>query len=149
MHYKLNMYRTFAASLVPPTWSIHRVPSRGKLFQQPRPEQRLRLLTCLLVAFSCAEIGDTQAIAAETDKSVFLANCASCHGPDGRARTPAARKLGVKDLTQSQLPDAEIRRQIIEGRLDKAGKPLMPAYGEKLTGEQITALIATVKSFRK
>ena len=86
---------------------------------------------------------------AEGNQGVYFTLCAPCHGPDGRARTPAARKLGVKDLTQSQLPDADIRRQILEGRRDKFGRQQMPAFESKLTPEQISALIEQVKAFRK
>ncbi|HZF73236.1 MAG TPA: c-type cytochrome, partial [Gemmatimonadaceae bacterium] len=51
-------------------------------------------------------------------KEVFAKQCASCHGPDGKAQTPIARKLGVKDLTQSKLTEAEIEKQIVEGKRD-------------------------------
>ena len=49
---------------------------------------------------------------------MFIKNCAPCHGPDGRARTPAARKLAVKDLTLSQLPEREIPDVLRKGRFD-------------------------------
>jgi len=52
----------------------------------------------------------------------FSKNCAPCHGKDGKAQTSIARKLGVKDLTQSKLTDAEIERQIVDGRRDDYGK---------------------------
>ncbi len=111
----------------------------------PRTARRL----CLVALCCSAGLGGVRGAGVDGTRSLFLTNCAPCHGPDGRARTPAARKLGVKDLTQSQLPDAEIRRQIIEGRRDKTAKEQMPAFEDKLTGEQITALVALVKEFRK
>jgi mono/diheme cytochrome c family protein len=82
-------------------------------------------------------------------EEVFIKNCAPCHGPDGRARTPAARKLGVKDLTESKTTDAEIEKSIKEGRPDKSGKLVMPAFGEKVTAAELQTLIKTVKSLRK
>jgi mono/diheme cytochrome c family protein len=103
----------------------------------------------LLLAIGFGAFGSVCAAAADGDTNIFLTHCAPCHGADGRARTPAARKLNVKDLTQSKLPDAEIKRQIVDGRRDPAGKQQMPAFGDKLTDKQITALIAQVKAFRK
>jgi mono/diheme cytochrome c family protein len=89
-------------------------------------------------------------MAAEPDgAALFEQHCIPCHGPDGRARTPAARKLGAKDLTESRLPDAEITQQIVAGQRDKNGKERMPPFREKLTDPEVTALVGFVKSLRK
>ena len=88
--------------------------------------------------------------AASTEDATRLFNkvCAPCHSKDGKAQTPMARKLGVKDLTQSRIADAEIKKQILEGRKGQDGKLAMPAFKEKLLPEEIDALILIVKSFR-
>ena len=111
-------------------------------------KNRLRQ-TFLLALFGCASAGAGRGADAVVQSPVYVANCAPCHGKDGRARTPAARRLKVKDLTQSRIADEEIRRQILAGRQDNRGKQVMPAYADKLTAEQITALIAIVKGIRK
>lgn len=80
--------------------------------------------------------------------ALFKQHCALCHGKEGKADTPAAKKFGAKDLSVSQTEDAEIARQIREGRRDDKGKQLMPAFGEKLSAEDVTALVDKVKSFR-
>jgi mono/diheme cytochrome c family protein len=105
--------------------------------------------TILSVVFCAVMIGFAAGADAPNGKELFTANCAPCHGPDGKAKTPAARKLGVKDLTQSKLADAEIKKQIVEGRKDKKGNQQMPAFEDKLSAEQIAAIIAVVKEFRK
>ena len=79
---------------------------------------------------------------------LFKQHCASCHGPDGRAKTPAARKLRVKDLTLSQLTDEGIRMQILNGSDSDAGKSKMPAFKDKLTEEEIETLVVQVKALR-
>jgi cytochrome c oxidase cbb3-type subunit 3 len=84
----------------------------------------------------------------ETGKDVFATNCIPCHGPDGRARTPAGRKLHAKDLTESKLTDDEIRKQVNEGHRDERGA-VMPPFKGVLKPEQIDAVIAYVKSLRK
>jgi mono/diheme cytochrome c family protein len=90
-----------------------------------------------------------QGICADPGKDLFLKHCASCHGKDGKARTPVARKLGVKDLSQSKLSDEEIQKQVVEGRRDKRGNLKMPSFKEALSNEEIKLLVAAVKTFRK
>lgn len=104
--------------------------------------------TISLLMAACWLGGFGQRAVAVEVKPVFLANCASCHGIDGKARTPIARKLGVKDLTVSKTTDAEIEKQILEGKKDTAGKDLMPAFKTKLKLEEIQALITYVKGLR-
>jgi len=82
-------------------------------------------------------------------KELFAKQCAPCHGPDGKAQTPIARKLGVKDLTQSKLTEAEIEKQIIEGKPDDHGKEKMPSFKGKLSTDEIESLITAVKELRK
>ena len=81
--------------------------------------------------------------------ALFQLTCAPCHGKDGRARTPMARKLGVKDLTLSKIPEAEVVRQIREGRKDAQGKQQMPAFGDRLSEQEIRKLVEVVKSLRR
>ena len=82
-------------------------------------------------------------------KELFAKQCASCHGPDGKAQTPIARKLGVKDLTQSKLTETEMEKQIVEGKRDDHGKEKMPSFKGKLSTDEIKSLIAAVKELRK
>jgi len=82
-------------------------------------------------------------------KEVFELRCGGCHGKDGRAKTPIARKLKVKDLTVSKRTDGEIEQQIKEGRRDARGNLLMPSFKAILSQEEIDSLIAYVKAFRK
>jgi mono/diheme cytochrome c family protein len=84
----------------------------------------------------------------ETPAEVFENSCASCHGVDGKAHTPMGRKSRAGDLSASKLDDAAIERQIREGSKDAHRANRMPAFADKLTPEQIKALIEHVKSFR-
>lgn len=81
--------------------------------------------------------------------ALFDQQCAACHGPDGKARTPAGRKIRAKDLTRSQLADVEIERQVSEGTKDKAGNVKMPPFKDQLSSSQIQALVSFVKSLRE
>ena len=79
---------------------------------------------------------------------VFQKNCASCHGPDGRAQTLTGRKLGVKDLSKSVLTDMQIEQQILEGRPRGKDTARMPAFKGRLTAGEIESLVTMVKAFR-
>lgn len=80
-------------------------------------------------------------------------NCVSCHGKDGKGETKAGRKAGTKDLTdkahQASFTDEEAFKGIKEGRKDKNGKENMKPMGDKLTDEEIHALVAYVRTFAK
>lgn len=72
--------------------------------------------------------------------------CASCHGADGKG--VPAMKANMKDLPdftdaawQKKETDAELIETIKNGH-----KP-MPAYKDKLTEDQIKALVAYVRKF--
>jgi len=92
---------------------------------------------------------ESRGAGAPDSREAFVKLCAPCHGEDGRARTRAARVLGVKDLTVSKTTDAEIERQIREGRQDAKGIQKMPPFKERLQPEQIEALVRYVKALRK
>ena len=77
-----------------------------------------------------------------SQKGVYNANCASCHGRDGKANTPKGRTTEADDLTDSSvksMSDAKIARII------RNGKGEMPGFAKKMTAAQITAVVAYVK----
>ena len=88
------------------------------------------------------------AVRAEEAAVLFARACASCHGKDGKARTPIGRKLKVKDLTQSMIGDREIAEQIREGKKGQDDLTRMPSFKESLKGDEIEALVRYVKSLR-
>ena len=108
----------------------------------PRRRRAAAFLALLLPALATS-------VRAADGPALFADNCASCHGPDGRARTPAGKKVHAKDLTLSKLMDAEIEKQIKEGTKDSRGLVAMPPFKDQLADDDIKALIPVVKSFRK
>ena len=79
-------------------------------------------------------------------------HCVSCHGKDGKGQTKAGRMAGVKDQTDAQyqagLKDDKIFTSIKEGLKDGAKEKMKP-FKEKLTDDEIKALIAQVRSLKK
>jgi mono/diheme cytochrome c family protein len=80
-------------------------------------------------------------------KKLFKQSCVKCHGADGAGETTQGQILGATDFT-----DSEWQERVDDERLDNSityGRGQMPAFGEKLTREQITLLLTYVRSFKK
>ena len=79
-------------------------------------------------------------------------NCAACHGKDGTANTKMGMKLNAKNLTdpkvQASFTDAKAAQSIKEG-IKEDGKTKMKAFGDKLSDDDIKALVAYVRSLKK
>ena len=73
-------------------------------------------------------------------RSLFVQNCARCHGSNGKAQTALGKKLEADDLTASTASTAKIIRTVTNGRGD------MPSFKKKLSKAQIASLAGYVKS---
>ena len=115
----------------------------------PNRNRRIHLMAATLAGWGWIALTAAHPPArAAGEEALFAKHCASCHGPDGKARTPAGRKLGAKDLSLSKATDAEIEKQIIEGKKDQRGLQKMPPFKGKLSPEEIQSLLGWVKRFR-
>jgi mono/diheme cytochrome c family protein len=85
-------------------------------------------------------------------KALWDANCAQCHGPDGKANTKMGKTLSAKDLTdpkvQAEFTDAKATQSIKEG-VKQNGKTTMKAFGGKFSDDDIKALVAYVRTLKK
>ena len=81
-------------------------------------------------------------------KVLYVANCARCHGADGRSQTPMGTVYNAPNLAEAawwkkeRAGDKRLHASIRDGR---GG---MPAFGKKLSKEEINALVALVKTFK-
>lgn len=75
---------------------------------------------------------------AANGQDIYERKCARCHGDDG---TP--KKRNIPHLKKSKISDAETIGIITNGE-DK-----MPAFAKKLSAQEIKAVAAYVKEFRK
>jgi mono/diheme cytochrome c family protein len=79
--------------------------------------------------------------------ALFIKNCASCHGKDGRAKTFKAKFNHARNLTaanwQVAISDEHIYKSILKGK----GK--MPAFGKRLSEADIAALVSYVRTLKK
>ena len=85
-------------------------------------------------------------------KENWAKHCAKCHGADGKGETKMGRQAGVKDYTdakvQAEMTDETAIKTIKEGLVDK-GKKKMDPYAEKLTDDEIKALVAYLRTLKK
>jgi mono/diheme cytochrome c family protein len=71
-------------------------------------------------------------------RTIFEGKCARCHGYDGTKGL-----LGAKNLQISHLPDAELLRVVTNGR------KIMPAWGKRLSGQELQLVVNYVKQLRR
>jgi len=92
----------------------------------------------LLVTFS--------AFAAADGAAVYKAKCASCHAADGSGSTSMGKAMKLRDLGSPEVQkqtDAELLTVTADG------KAKMPAYKGKLTDEELKAVVAHMRTFKK
>ncbi len=108
-------------------------------------KRKLLLLMTVLIA----PVGIT--FAADAAAS-WNQHCASCHGKDGSGHTMMGKKLGVKDYTdakvQAEFTDAKAAEIIKEG-VKESGKDKMKPFKDKLSDDEIKALVAYIRSLKK
>jgi mono/diheme cytochrome c family protein len=114
----------------------------------------LALMTALLAVLAIAQGTRIQARASVPSslpgdaKTTFDAQCAKCHGKDGRAHTMRGRLSHARDMTnaswQNDVTDERLFNSINKGKGKK-----MPAFGKKLSEDQIDALVRYVRQFKR
>ncbi len=77
-------------------------------------------------------------------RSLYIQNCATCHGSNGKAQTRRGKKLEATDLTSSDVQSMD-RAKII--RAITSGRPGMPSFKKKLTARQIAQIADYVHAF--
>ena len=109
--------------------------------------KKLFLLTATLVPFLLAAPCRAADVQANWTK-----HCASCHGKDGKGQTKAGKMAGVKDQTDAQyqagLNDDKMFAAIKEGMKEGAKEKMKP-FKDKLSDDEIKALVAHVRSLKK
>jgi cytochrome c553 len=105
----------------------------------------------LIIAVALGLAAGWSARAADV-KENWTTHCAKCHGEDGKGDTKMGKKAGCKDYTdakvQADLKDDKATKAIKEG-VKEGDKTLMKAFGEVLSDDEIKALVAHVRSFKK
>ena len=106
--------------------------------QNKRSTMKTALITMALFAATAA-----CALAQPNGEEIYMEKCKKCHGETGEGNPKALEKLckgleidKLKLGPMAEKSDEEVRKMIVEG------KEKMPAYAEKLTAEEIDAVLA-------
>ncbi len=86
------------------------------------------------------------AYAADNGAALFSAKCAMCHGADATGKTAMGAKLNIRNLLSPEVQkqsDAELSQIIAKG------KNKMPAYGGKLSNDEIAQLTGHIRALAK
>jgi mono/diheme cytochrome c family protein len=91
--------------------------------------------------------------AGHSGRQLYEAACAACHGADGRGQPLAARGFPIEppDFTDCSLttPEADLDwySVIHQGGPVRAFDRMMPAFGDELSDQEISSVIAHVRTF--
>jgi mono/diheme cytochrome c family protein len=84
----------------------------------------------------------------EGPSAVFKEYCARCHGENGTGNTPRGKQLMASDFTDLEWLSARSDADLIKAVA--TGGQAMPAFGKRLTPEQIESLVKNdIRSFAK
>ena len=108
-----------------------------------------RIITISLIC--SAVLGAAPLLAADA-KANWDKHCAKCHGADGKGQTKMGKQSGAKDYTdpkvQAEIKDDNAFKAIKDG-FKVNGKEVMKPSGDKLSDEEIKALVAFVRTVAK
>ena len=77
---------------------------------------------------------------AVSPRSLYVSNCARCHGSNGKSQTALGKKLEADDISGGGVSTSKAVRIITSGR----GK--MPSFKKKLSSAQIASIAEYIKS---
>lgn len=84
---------------------------------------------------------------ARSATQLYSKNCASCHGRDGRAKTFKAKLNHARNISDPEWQERVSDERIFNSVMNGKGK--MPAYGKKLSEQEIDTLVTYVRGLKK
>jgi mono/diheme cytochrome c family protein len=83
---------------------------------------------------------------AQDAASLYKAKCVMCHSADGSGSSPAGKAMKVPDLRSDEVQkktDAQLTDVLVNG------KNKMPAYKDKLSGDEVKGLVGYMRALAK
>lgn len=112
----------------------------------------LKLIAVFAFLFACVLswlcFGNSEVSAQKSGAApLYKKNCASCHGNDGQSKSFRGKLVKAQNLTdsawQADVSDEHIFNAISNGRKK------MPAFGKKLSEQEMNSLVAYVRGLKK
>lgn len=101
----------------------------------------LPLAALTLLAGPAAAAPDAAAMA------LYSKKCANCHGDDGKAETKLGKKYDAESFASARFQERHSDEQIEKAIRDGKSKTKMKPFKDKLTPEEIKAMVQVVRSF--
>lgn len=108
-----------------------------------QPSLLAGLAAGLLFALTSTQAADAPAL--------WKQHCAKCHGETGKAEGKMGQKLKLKDYSDAAVQAAMTDEEVFKATKDGVvvdGKEKMKGYADKLSDEEIHALVAHIRSFK-
>lgn len=80
-----------------------------------------------------------------SSRSLYINNCARCHGADGKGDTELGKLYGSSNLTTRKVKRMSNKRM---AQIIRNGVGGMPGFGKKLNNKEITSLVNYVRSLK-
>ena len=109
-------------------------------------------LTTLAIAIGIIGAATLPASRAADANSNWDKHCLKCHGKDGKGGTRMGRQAGVKDYTDPKVQEAmkdDVALKTVKAGITEKGKEKMKPYAGELSDDEIKALIAHMRTFKK
>jgi mono/diheme cytochrome c family protein len=116
------------------------------------------MIAALMATFATAQVAlwakSANGLKLDTGKEIYMAGCASCHGPDGKGQSQNLagfeRPSTFPDFSDchgsTAEPDLQWRAVITNGGPARGFSTIMPAFGNALSQDQIGKVIEYVRS---
>ena len=102
---------------------------------------KLVLATAGFVALATCAV-----LAQSSGADVYKSKCAMCHSADGSASSGAGKAMHVPSFLTPEAKKASTASYVA---IVKDGKGRMPAYGSKLSGPEISSVVAYIRKLQK
>lgn len=117
------------------TAADHAHPPQAQVDPERVPQQRSR-----------QGAGASAPTLAQAARALWKLSCAGCHGVDGEGPSAPTGGVQARDLRDADWHEATTDDEI--AKVIRAGRGAMPAFGNRLPEEAITALVMHVRSLR-
>lgn len=81
--------------------------------------------------------------------ALWKKHCKSCHGDDGKAQTKTGKEAKIDDMSteawQTKWTDEKQKKVVLEGVKDTK----MKSFKDKLSAEEVDAVVAHTRTFKK
>ena len=77
----------------------------------------------------------------------FAKRCVFCHGEDGRGKTKKGKQYKAPNFTSDRWQKHTTDDEIVEAITNGVRKTKMPAFKDKLSADEIKAMVPFVRAF--